>query len=158
LKLLVVAVGSRMPAWIDAGFEEYARRMPREAQISLIEVKPEPRGENDAGGVERLVEAEAKRITQAIPKGALKVVLDERGRMCTTRELAQRMASWQMEGRDVAFVIGGADGLAPQVKSAAELLWSLSPLTLPHALVRVVLAEQLYRAHTILKNHPYHRE
>ena len=158
MKLLVVAVGSRMPAWIDAGFEEYARRMPREAQVNLIEVKPEPRAENDAGSVERLVEAEAKRIAHAIPKGAFKVALDERGRMCTTRELAQRMASWHMEGRDVAFVIGGADGLARELKSTAGFLWSLSPLTLPHALVRVVLAEQLYRAHTILKNHPYHRE
>jgi 23S rRNA (pseudouridine1915-N3)-methyltransferase len=158
LKLLVVAVGSRMPAWIDAGFEEYARRMPREAQVNLVEVKPEPRAENDAGSVARLVEAEAKRIAQAIPRDAFKVVLDERGRTCTTRELAQRMAGWQMEGRDVAFVIGGADGLARDLKDAAGFLWSLSPLTLPHALVRVVLAEQLYRAHTILKNHPYHRE
>jgi 23S rRNA (pseudouridine1915-N3)-methyltransferase len=97
LKLLVVAVGSRMPAWIDAGFEEYARRMPREAQVNLVEVKPEPRAENDAGSVARLVEAEAKRIAQAIPRDAFKVVLDERGRTCTTRELAQRMAGWQME-------------------------------------------------------------
>jgi 23S rRNA (pseudouridine1915-N3)-methyltransferase len=147
-----------MPAWIDAGFEEYARRMPRESQIGLTQVKPEPRAENDAAGAGRVIDAEAKRISQAIPKGALKVVLDERGRMCTTRELAQRMADWQMEGRDVAFVIGGADGLGNELKTAADLVWSLSPLTLPHALVRVILAEQLYRAHTILKNHPYHRE
>jgi 23S rRNA (pseudouridine1915-N3)-methyltransferase len=158
LKLLVVAVGHRMPAWVDAGFEEYARRMPREAPLKLVEVKPEPRGEQEGRSVARLTESEGKRIAAALPKGALKIVLDERGRTCTTRELAQRMAAWQMEGRDVAFVIGGADGLSPAVKRSADFLWSLSPLTLPHGLARVVLAEQLYRAHTILKNHPYHRE
>jgi 23S rRNA (pseudouridine1915-N3)-methyltransferase len=85
-------------------------------------------------------------------------VLDERGRTCTTRELADRMAAWQMDGRDVAFIIGGADGLSPAIKRDAEVMWSLTPLTLPHGLVRIVVAEQLYRAHTILKNHPYHRE
>ena len=145
-----------MPAWIDAGFEEYARRMPRTLPMRLTEVKPEPRGE--AAPVSRLKDAEAKRIGAALPAGCFKVVLDERGRTCTTRELAQRISNWQMEGRDVAFVIGGADGLAPALKSDADWLWSLSPLTLPHGLVRVVLAEQLYRAVAILGNHPYHRE
>jgi 23S rRNA (pseudouridine1915-N3)-methyltransferase len=158
LKLVVVAVGHRMPAWVDAGFDEYARRMPREAQLKLLEVKPEPRGEQEGRNVERVTEAEAKRISAALPKGAAKIVLDERGRTCTTRELSERMADWQMEGRDVAFIIGGADGLASAMKRDADWLWSLTPLTLPHALVRVVLAEQLYRAHTILNNHPYHRE
>jgi 23S rRNA (pseudouridine1915-N3)-methyltransferase len=158
LKLLVVAVGHRMPAWVDAGFEEYAKRMPRDAQLGLIEVKPEPRSDHDSRNVDRLTEAEGKRITGALPKGAHKVVLDERGRTCTTRELAERMAAWQMEGRDVAFVIGGADGLAATVKRDADFTWSLTPLTLPHGLVRVVLAEQLYRAYSLLKGHPYHRE
>ena len=146
-----------MPAWVDAGFEEYAKRMPREAPLKLLEVKAEPRTE-DGGNVERLTEAEARRITAAIPKGALKVVLDERGRSFGTRDLASRIEGWQMDGRDIAFVIGGADGLADAVKRDADVMWSLSPLTLPHGLVRVVLAEQLYRAWTILRNHPYHRE
>ena len=156
VKLLVVAVGHRMPAWVDAGFDEYAKRMPREAPLRLVEVKPEPRGE--ATPVERLTEAEGKRIRSALPAGCFKVVLDERGRNCTTRELSQRMESWQMDGRHVAFVIGGADGLAPALAREADWLWSLSPLTLPHGLVRVVVAEQLYRAWSITKNHPYHRE
>ena len=158
MKLLVVAVGHRMPAWVDAGFEEYSRRMPREAQLKLIEVKPEPRSEVDARGAARVTEAEARRISAALPRDALKVVLDERGRTCTTRELSQKMDAWWMSGRDVAFIIGGADGLSSAIKDGADFTWSLTPLTLPHALARVVLSEQLYRAHTILKNHPYHRE
>ena len=158
MKLLVVAVGHRMPAWVDAGFEDYARRMPRETPLRLVEVKAEPRAADEAGNVERLTEAEARRIAAALPRGALRVVLDERGRTYTTRELAARLESWQMEGRDVAFIIGGADGLSAATKRDADVMWSLTPLTLPHGLVRVVLAEQLYRAHTILKNHPYHRE
>ena len=158
MKLLIVAVGHRMPAWVDAAFEEYVKRMPREAPVKLVEVKAEPRGDADTGSVDRITEAEARRIGAAVPKGALKVVLDERGRSFTTRELAQRFSGWQMEGRDVAFVVGGADGLSDALKRDADVMWSLSALTLPHGLVRVVLAEQLYRAYTILKNHPYHRE
>ena len=146
-----------MPAWVDAGFDEYARRMPREAALSLIEIKAEPRGEGAGRAVTRATEAEAKRIAAALPKSAFKVALDERGSSLTTLELADRLAAWKMEGRDVAFVIGGADGLAAAFKRDADLLWSLSPLTLPHALARVVLSEQLYRAHSILSNHPYHR-
>lgn len=145
-----------MPAWIDAGFEEYARRMPRTLPMRLTEVKSEPRGA--AVPVSRLKDAEARRIGAALPAGCFKVVLDERGRTCTTQELAQRISSWQMEGRDVAFVIGGADGLSAAFKSGADWLWALSPLTLPHGLVRIVVAEQLYRAAAILGNHPYHRE
>jgi 23S rRNA (pseudouridine1915-N3)-methyltransferase len=156
LKLLIVAVGHRMPAWVDAGFEEYAKRMPRETPVRLVEVKAEPRTDQET--VDRITAAESKRILAAVPKGALKVVLDERGSTWTTRELAARLAGWHMEGRDVAFVIGGADGLADGLKRDADVMWSLSKLTLPHGLVRVVLAEQLYRASSILKNHPYHRE
>ena len=159
LKLWVIAVGHRMPGWIDAAFEDYARRMPREAQIKLIEIKAEPRHESDHSGPSaRLTEPEARRITAAIPTDAYRVVLDERGRDSSTRELASRLEKWQMEGRDVAFIIGGADGLHESVAREADWVWSLSRLTLPHALVRVVVAEQLYRAHSILKNHPYHRD
>ena len=145
-----------MPAWISAGFQEYAQRMPKEAALRLIEIKPEPR--SDGTPAARMMEAEGKRIRTALPEGCYKVALDERGRGCTTRELVQRIESWQMEGRDVAFLIGGADGLAHSIKREADWLWSLSPLTLPHGLVRVLVAEQLYRAYSILKHHPYHRE
>ena len=147
-----------MPAWVDAGYEEYARRMPREMPLTLVEVKAEPRAEQESGNLERITEAEARRLKAALPKGALKVVLDERGKPFGTRELATRIEGWQMDGRDVAFIVGGADGLSPAVKRDADVMWSLSALTLPHGLVRVVLSEQLYRAWTILKNHPYHRE
>jgi 23S rRNA (pseudouridine1915-N3)-methyltransferase len=159
LKLTLIAVGHRMPAWVNAGFEEYARRMPRGSPLRLTEVKPEPRGEAKAHAstVSRLTAAEGERIAAAYPKRCIKVVLDERGRTSTTRELAVRIGAWQTEGRDIAFVIGGADGLAPTVKRDADFMWSLSPLTLPHGLVRVIVAEQLYRAFSIVRNHPYHR-
>ncbi len=160
MKLHVVAVGRRMPEWVSAGFDEYARRMPREARLLLTEIRPEGRGGGAAGeqAVEKMLRAEHKRIAAALPAGCCKVVLDEHGRSFTTRQLADRLARWQQEGRDIAFVIGGADGTAAALRDEADLVWSLSPLTLPHALVRVVLAEQLYRAVSILKNHPYHRE
>ena len=145
-----------MPAWIAAGFEEYARRMPRTLPLRLVEIRPEPRGA--ATPVARLMEAEAKRIRAALPADCVTVVLDERGRACTTRELAQRLEQWQAESRDLAFIVGGADGLDPALRSDAHSLWSLSPLTLPHGLVRVIVAEQLYRAVSILGNHPYHRD
>ena len=149
-------MGQRVPAWVEAGFNEYARRMPRTLPVRLVEIKPEPRTESTP--VERVIEAESRRITAALSSDWFKVVLDERGRACTTRELAQRLAQWQMEGRDVGFVIGGAEGLSAGLRADADWVWSLSPLTLPHALVRVIVAEQLYRASSILCNHPYHRE
>ena len=154
MKLYVVAVGHRMPAWVEAGFEEYAARMPREARVELKALKPAPRG----GAVKRAIEDEGARLLAAIPRNCLKVALDERGSLVTTTELARRISRWQETGHDIAFIIGGADGLAEAVKQAATFTWSLSPLTLPHGLARVVLAEQLYRALSILHNHPYHRE
>ena len=154
MKFIVVAVGHRMPAWVDAGFAEYAGRMPREARIELAALKPAPRG----GPVNRVLEAEGERISSALPADCVKVVLDERGTLVRTVDLARRIARWREMGRDVAFIVGGADGLADSVKKSADFVWSLSPLTLPHGLARVVLAEQLYRAHSILHNHPYHRE
>jgi len=154
VKFIVVAIGHRMPGWVDAGFAEYAGRMPREARIELSALKPAPRG----GPVKRVLEAEGERIYSALPAGCVKIALDERGTLVTTAELARRMARWREAGRNVAFIVGGADGLAENVKASADFVWSLSPLTLPHGLARVVLAEQLYRAHSILHNHPYHRE
>ncbi len=156
MKLLIVSVGHKMPDWITAGFNEYAKRMPREAKIELLEIKPEPRttGKTTA----QIMEAEAGRILAALPQNCLRIALDERGAQPTTKQLAAQMQGWMREGRDVAFIIGGADGLHEPVKQAAQQLLALSALTLPHALVRVLLAEQLYRAHTLLHNHPYHRE
>ena len=160
MKFHVVAVGHRMPAWVSAGFEEYAKRMPREARLALKEIKPESRGGGVAGAqaVDRMLVAEHRRIVAALPAGCRMVVLDERGRNFSTRQLADNIAHWQRDGRDVAFIIGSADGTAAALKKEADVLWSLSALTLPHALVRVVLAEQLYRAVSILHNHPYHRD
>ena len=147
-----------MPEWITAGFNEYAKRMPREMPLKLIELKPEARRDTPGtGAAVRVLEKEAQRIETAMPKDAVMVVLDESGKSVTTKQLAQRLIQWREGGRDVAFVIGGADGTAAHLKSSAHWLWSLSPLTLPHGLVRVILAEQLYRAVSILNNHPYHR-
>lgn len=154
MKYRVVAVGHRMPAWVDAAFAEYAGRMPRESRIELVALKPAPRG----GPVARVLEMERERILAALPAGCVRVALDERGTLINTRELARRIARWRESGRDVAFIVGGADGLDAGVKQSADWLWSLSPLTLPHGLARVALAEQLYRAHSIMHNHPYHRE
>ncbi len=159
VKFVVAAVGHRVPAWIRAGFDEYARRMPRDAQLAVKEIKPAPRcKDTGAMAVRRLLQTEHEHIIAALPNGCYKVVLDEHGAGWSTRELAGRIARWREFGRDVGFIIGGADGTAAALKEEADLLWSLSPLTLPHGLVRVVLAEQLYRAVSLLSGHPYHRE
>lgn len=155
MRLIIVAVGERMPRWIDEGFHEYVRRMPRKARVHLVEIRPERR--SGARSAAQCMQAEAGRIEAAIPASALRVVLDERGRDVRTADMAGALEGWLGEGRDVAFLIGGADGLDPTLKNTADLQWRLSSLTLPHGLVRVLLAEQLYRAVSILDNHPYHR-
>ena len=155
MKLRVVALGHRMPAWVSAGWDDYARRMPREFALELVELKPEPRASDKP--VSRLLAAEALRIAAAC-RGALVVALDERGAPWTTRTLADSVARWRDEARDVAFVIGSADGLAETVRQSASAVVALSALTLPHALVRVIVAEQLYRAVSLLTRHPYHRD
>lgn len=144
-----------MPSWVSAGFDEFARRMPRELPLQLVEVKAEPRSSGKTAAA--LMAAEAARIEAALPPRCRRVVLDERGRDLSTRALAARLAAWQEDGRDVALIIGGADGLAPELKASADESLRLSSLTLPHALVRPLLAEALYRAHTVLQGHPYHR-
>ncbi len=156
MKLLILAVGNKMPSWITEGFNEYAKRMPREAKIELIEIKPEPRTSGKTAT--QIMEAEAQRIKSALPASALCIALDERGATPTTRQLARQMQDWMRHGRDVAFIIGGADGLHESIKQAAQELLALSAFTLPHGMVRVLLAEQLYRAHSLMHNHPYHRE
>ncbi len=155
MKYWLVAVGQRMPAWVDAGYAEYARRMPASTPLQLRELRAENRG---AGlDTDTVLQREAQRIDDALPAQCLRVVLDERGRHMTTLQLAEAMQSWRQLGRDVAFVVGGADGLAPRIKESADLLLRLSDLTLPHGLVRVLLAEQIYRAHSVISGHPYHR-
>lgn len=150
-----MTVGEKLPAWVNSVVAEYLKRMPREARVELVEVKAERR----AGQPETLIrEAEARRLLEKCPPGARLVVLDEHGRQVSTRELADLMRGWMTDGRDVALLIGGADGLAPSLLTRAETLLALSRLTLPHALARVLLAEQLYRAASLLNNHPYHRE
>jgi 23S rRNA (pseudouridine1915-N3)-methyltransferase len=144
-----------MPRWVDEAFEDYAKRMPRGLRIELVEIRPAPRGEGKT--TEQLLQTEAARIERALPRGARRVALDERGRELGTPAFAKWLEALGLEGRDPAFVIGGADGLSPQVKRGAELLLRLSAMTLPHGLARVLLAEQLYRAATILGGHPYHR-
>lgn len=156
MKFRVVAVGNKMPEWISAGFNEYAKRMPREAKTELSEIKQEPRTTGKT--VAQIMEAEAQRIHAALPAGCLRIALDEQGATWTTRQLADKMQQWMGEGRDVAFIIGGADGLHESVKNGAQQLLALSAMTLPHGMVRVLLAEQLYRAYSLLHNHPYHRE
>jgi 23S rRNA (pseudouridine1915-N3)-methyltransferase len=155
MRLLVVAVGVRMPQWVAAGFDEYRERMPREARIELIEVKPEKRSAGMTA--QRALERESERIQAALPETCLRIVLDERGRSFASTEFSRELARWRASGRDLAFLIGGADGLSAAIKASAQATLSLSAMTLPHGLARVVLAEQLYRAHTILSGHPYHR-
>lgn len=145
-----------MPDWITAGFDEYAKRMPREAKIELVEIKPEPRTSGKT--TEQIMESEAKRILSSLPASCRCIALDEHGTQWTTKQLAQHLQTWMIEGSDVAFIIGGADGLSGTVKDAAQLQMAVSAFTLPHAMVRVLLAEQLYRAHSLLHGHPYHRE
>lgn len=151
----VVALGHRMPAWIAAGWNEYARRLPQDLTLELVELKPEPR---DRGRpVAQLLAGEALRIAAAC-KGARVVALDERGEAWTTRTLAERLGRWRDDGETVAFVIGSADGLDDGVRRRAAAVVSLSGMTLPHGLVRVLLAEQIYRAASLLAGHPYHRD
>lgn len=155
MKLVVVAVGQRMPAWAQSAWDEYARRFPPELRIELRAVKTEPRGSKT---LQTLLAAERERIRAAIAPGSRVVALDEHGSAVTTMALAQRLQRWQLGGDDVTFVIGGPDGLDPGFKQAAHERIRLSDLTLPHAFARVLLVEQLYRAWSITANHPYHRE
>jgi 23S rRNA (pseudouridine1915-N3)-methyltransferase len=155
MNLRVIALGQRMPAWIDAGWDEYARRMPREFALQLVVLKAEPRDRGRTAA--QMLAAEALRIEPAC-KNARVIALDERGTPWTTRVLADNLARWRDEACDIAFVIGSADGLAASVKRDASAIVALSALTLPHGLVRVLVAEQLYRAASLLSRHPYHRE
>lgn len=156
MKLQLVAVGTRMPAWVSDGFQEYQRRFPRDLPLELLEIPAGKRGKN--ADIDRILHKEGEQMLAAVGKSARVVTLDIPGRPWTTEQLAEQLTRWQLDGRDTAILIGGPEGLAPACKTAAEQSWSLSPLTLPHPLVRVVAAESLYRAWSINNNHPYHRE
>jgi 23S rRNA (pseudouridine1915-N3)-methyltransferase len=155
MQLVIAAVGHKMPAWIEAGFGEYTKRMPPECRILLKEIKPVERSGSKTA--ETAMALERARIEAVIPKGARIIALDEHGKDVTTIQLSQYLTHWQQDGRDVTFVIGGADGLDAEFKKHADMLVRISSLTLPHGMVRVLLAEQLYRAWSITQNHPYHR-
>lgn len=155
MRLVIVAVGQRVPDWAQTAWDDYAKRFPHELKVELKAIKTEPRGSKT---VEQLYAAERKRIEEAIPKGARIVALDERGTSLRTTALADRLEEWQLGGTDVALIIGGPDGLDPEFRQAAHERIRLSDLTLPHAMVRVLLIEQLYRAWSVNANHPYHRE
>ena len=155
MQLVIAAVGARMPGWVDAAFEDYAARMPADLRLALREIRPESRIEGKT--TVSLMAAEADRMRAALPRHGPRVALDERGRDLTSMELAGMLEQWRADGDDVAFLIGGADGLDAGLKAEASMRMRLSSLTLPHALARVVLAEQLYRAWSITQKHPYHR-
>ena len=155
MKLQVLAIGQRQPAWADAAWADFAKRFPPEMRLELKALKAEPR---NARTPAQCMAAEAQRLEAALPKGARRVVLDERGSALNTQQLAERVRAWRAEGRDVSLLIGGPDGLDAALKSSADETLRLSDLTLPHAFVRVLLAEALYRAWSLLQGHPYHRE
>ncbi|MFO1371169.1 MAG: 23S rRNA (pseudouridine(1915)-N(3))-methyltransferase RlmH [Candidatus Competibacteraceae bacterium] len=155
MKIHLLAIGVRMPDWVKAGYAEYAGRLPRECALQLLEIPAGKRSHN--ADVARLIRDEGERLLAAVPAGSRIIALDERGQEWSTAHLAERLASWLREGSDLSLLIGGPDGLDPACRSRADPTWSLSRLTLPHPLVRVVVAEQLYRAWSLLHNHPYHR-
>ena len=155
MRLRIVALGQRLPAWVVAGVGDYARRLPREFAVELIELKPEARGQGRSTA--QILAAEAERIAVAT-RGWMVIALDEHGETWSTAQFAARLRGWSHSGRSVAFVLGSADGLAAAVKRDADVIMALSALTLPHGLARVVLVEQIYRAASLLRGHPYHRE
>ncbi|MFM9836396.1 MAG: 23S rRNA (pseudouridine(1915)-N(3))-methyltransferase RlmH [Methylophilaceae bacterium] len=155
MKLRIISVGHKMPDWVETACSEYIKRMPRELAIEIVGVKPDKRA--DGKSSEAVQEAEAKRILEFVGKDFL-IVCDERGQQISTLQVAEKMQFWQNLGKDVSIIVGGADGIHPSLKRRADWLWGLSPLTLPHAFVRVLLCEQLYRAYSVTQNHPYHKE
>lgn len=156
MRIQLIAVGTKMPAWVEQGYQEYARRFGADMVLQLSEVAAGKRGKN--ADIKRILQKEGEHTLAAIPKGNRIVTLEVTGAPWTTPQLAQNMAKWQMDGRDVSLLIGGPEGLSPECIAASEQRWSLSALTLPHPLVRIVVAESLYRAWSLNNNHPYHRE
>ncbi|MBS3896912.1 23S rRNA (pseudouridine(1915)-N(3))-methyltransferase RlmH [Silanimonas sp.] len=155
MKARLIAVGERPPAWLAEGFAEYSKRLARELPLELVEVAPGWRGKGR--DTARALHEEGERVLAALPKNAWVVALDGRGKLYSSEQLAERLAAWRLQGRDLALLIGGPEGHAPEPWSRADERWALGPMTLPHMLVRLLVAEQLYRACSILGKHPYHR-
>jgi 23S rRNA (pseudouridine1915-N3)-methyltransferase len=156
MRLLLASVGQRPPAWAETAYDDFAKRFPPDLRLELKAVKAEPRSSGKTAA--QMMAAEAQRLEAAVPKGARRVVLDEQGSRLSTRQLADRLRFWLGDGRDVVLLVGGPDGLDPALKASADETLRLSDLTLPHAFVRVLLAEALYRAWSVTTGHPYHRE
>ncbi len=156
MRVRLIAVGSRMPKWVREAYEDYITRLGSGLKVSLVEIEPGPRSAGRSP--QKAMEVEAQKLLGALRKDEFVVALDEHGTQLTTRELAGWLKTRMQDGRDLAFLVGGPDGFSPEVLGRSDFKWSLSSLTFPHALVRVVLAEQLYRAHGVLTNHPYHRD
>lgn len=155
MRFKMIAVGTKMPAWVETGFNEYAKRLPRDFSLEVVELPMGPRGKN--ASITKAIAKEGELMLAAIPKGDKVIALDVLGKPWSTEKLADNLANWSMECSNYSLLIGGPDGLAPECLARADTKWSMSALTLPHPLVRIVLAEQLYRAWTLLNNHPYHK-
>lgn len=155
MKVRIIAVGTKMPTWVEQGYAEYAKRMPRDCVVELVELPLAQRGKNT--DIARAMEKEGEEMLAAIGKGEQVIALDVKGKSWSTEQLAEQMANWRMSGSNYCLLIGGPDGLAPQCLAKAQIHWSLSALTLPHPMVRILVIEQLYRACSILQNHPYHK-
>lgn len=156
MKITLLAIGQRMPEWVNQGYQTYSKRLPHECRLELKALAAGKRSQKSTP--EKAIQDEGERLLAAVPKGARIVALDERGKPWDTQKLSQNLGTWLQDGRDTALMVGGADGLSADCLQQAELRWSLSSLTLPHGLVRVLVAEQLYRAWSLLNHHPYHRE
>ena len=155
MQIHLISVGNKMPKWVNEGFSEYAKRLPGECRLKLVEIAPGHRGKS--ADINRAIREEGQRMLAAIPKGALVIALDVSGKSWSTKQLAGKLGDWMQEGHDLALLVGGPDGLWEQCLKTARFRWSLSAMTFPHPLVRVILAEQVYRAWSLLNNHPYHR-
>ncbi|MGB2426952.1 MAG: 23S rRNA (pseudouridine(1915)-N(3))-methyltransferase RlmH [Alteromonas sp.] len=156
MRIQIVAVGNKMPSWVSEGCKEYLRRFPTDLAVNIVEIPPGKRGKN--ADIPRILQKEGELMLKAVGKGHRIVTLEVTGKSWTTPQLAQQLTEWRYDGRDVSLLVGGPEGLAPECTAASQQRWSLSALTLPHPMVRVILAESLYRAWSVMQNHPYHRE
>lgn len=155
MRIRIIAVGTKMPDWVEQGYAEYAKRMPRDVSVEMVELALAQRGKNS--DIAKAMEKEGEAMLASIGKGEQVIALDVKGKPWSTEQLVENLASWKMSGSNYCLLIGGPDGLAPAALALASVKWSLSPLTLPHPLVRILVIEQLYRACSILQNHPYHK-
>jgi 23S rRNA (pseudouridine1915-N3)-methyltransferase len=155
MRIRIIAIGTKMPDWVETGYAEYAKRMPRDLVVEMVELPLAVRSKNT--DIQKAMEKEGEAILSAIGKNEQVIALDVKGKAWSTEQLAENLAAWKMSGDNFCLLIGGPDGLSPAILQMASIKWSLSPLTLPHPLVRILLIEQLYRACSILQNHPYHK-